>query len=89
MWEYKALSAKDMRTDDSGGPLTVQQRLDALGKDEWELVAFQAEGLWVFKRQAESARAKAAKSIEDEHAAEQARLARKDRDSAPWKPPVF
>ena len=45
MWDYLALSEKDMQTDDSGGPLTVQQKLELLGRDDWELVAFHPQGI--------------------------------------------
>lgn len=86
MWEYKALSDKDMRTDDSGGPLTVQAKLELLGKDDWELVTFHPQEFWVFKRATEPGKAKA-RAIELEHVAEQMRLARKD--PAQWEPPVF
>ncbi|MGO8875242.1 MAG: hypothetical protein ACLQNG_05675 [Acidimicrobiales bacterium] len=86
MWEYLALSEKDMRTDDSGGPLTVQQKLEVLGKDGWELVAFHPEEFWVFKKPAEPEKARA-RAIELQQEAERAHLARKD--PASWEPPVF
>lgn len=86
MWEYLALGEKDMRTDDSGGPLTVQQKLELLGRDDWELVAFHSEEFWVFKKPAEPEKART-RAIELQQAAERAHLARKD--PASWEPPVF